>query len=595
MKSELEQIKQKLEKKKNRIGLVGTRLRVEEVRGKSLAAYITTDWKEIGISYGEDLNLVPDEETQSFVYKKSMKDVLLEVGEDILQHETGHRENKVGERYGCPYDIETHERIKDAITRGLDSVGKKGLETYVTNAFEDVLDNVNCRRHTNFAGQTLFWNNQGIVNSERGKFNPFYEAFVKINLRLAGNASDYTLLRRFFTGKEEVDEAVNGFLGEMKTMVQEENVFRLHEKKGFEKLFNRRDLKQRAEMWGQLGYNFAVNLGKLLDDIPKQKMFGSGEGDENSEERNPFDREMKMPINRQNVAFGRYQAGEVPLAHRNLEEQLYDLYRRISKEVPVETTHYSASQSMPLVRFGRRFVKEDERKFKFKGIGLKDGEWEVRTTKHQIDYPVSYKKHPHKFPNFKLALIDRSGSMALNTKNETDASGNPVNIGNTSYISWGDNSKHHFALKGYFGIDNFFERQGVGQYIENRVIGFSGESSVRGNSALVAKSLLTKPSGGTSLDINGLESELEENSLVLSISDGEFSIDDTQKTRFEAKVRTSDYAHIQIGGDTAFSNYLKGIGIPVVNVNGDDDLSKAMVSFVSSYYKQSPKIIGGSE
>src|SRR3989338_1464613 len=596
MKNELSNIKRELEQQKDTIGLIGVRLNVDEVKGNSLSAHITTDWREINISYGRDIDLVPDAETKHFVAVREIKDPKLKTGKDILDHEAGHRENKVGERYGCPYDLETHVRIKEAVARGLKEIGKEGLETYVTNAFEDVLDNVNCRRHTDFAGQTLFWNNQGIVNGQGGKFNPFYEAFVQTNLVLAGKAADYALLRRFFNGTQEIKESTNEFLAEMKAVTREGKLFRLHEKPGFKRLFDAANIPQRAERCSNLGYSFAFHLGKLLDQPPQQKMFGSGEGDENSDDQNPFDREMRMPTNRQKIAFGRYKAGESPLIHRDMQEQLYDLYKRISKEIPVETSHYSASQAMPLVRFGRRFVREDEQKFRFKGVGFgENGEMKLKTTKHHLEHPVAFKRHPHKFPNFKLALMDRSGSMTLNPDNETDDSGHPKNTGSNSYIPWGDNSKYHYALKGYFGIDNFFERQGVAPYIESSVLGFSGESAVRGKSELVAKSLLTAPSGGTSLDMDGLEKELEDNALVLSISDGDFSMTDSQKQRFEKKIRTADYAHIQIGADSTFSTYLKGLGLPVINVKGDEDLSRTMVSFVSSYYRKSPKIAGGAK
>lgn len=579
-KSELLRIKTELEKKKNKIGLVGTRLNVHETEGNILSAHITTDWKEIEINYGKDLNPIPDEETKRFARVKQITNPLMKIGEDILDHEAGHRENKVGERYGCPYDLETHEEIKDAVTRGLISVGKKGLENYVTNVFEDVLDNVNCRRHTNFAGQTLFWHNQGITNAQEEKFNPFYEAFVKINLMLGGNVPDYRLLNRFFNNSKEVQTAVKSFLAELRPITQEKELVRLHEKRGFEKLFNPNDKKKRTKLWSQLGYSFAVHLGKLLEDMPQERMFGSGEGDENSPEQNPFDREIKLPFNRQKIASDRYKQGKGLVAHRDVQEQLYDLYKGISKEIKVETSHYSASQSMPLVNFGRRFVKEDEQKFRFRGIGFKEnGELGIKTTKHTLEYPVIYRAHVHKFPKFKLALMDRSGSMASDPENGS-------NVGNTFSIPWGDKSKYHFALKGYFGIDNFLERQGISQYVESCVLGFSGEEIVRGRSEKVAKSLLVKPSGGTSLDVSGLEKELEENALVLSISDGEFSLDEEDKERFENKVKKCDYAHIQIGGETSFSAYLREQEIPVIQVKGDEDLSHAMVSFVSSYYKE---------
>ena len=357
MKSELYQIRKKLEERKNKIGLIGIVLNVNEQEGNSLSAHITTDWKEIEISYGKNLDLIPDKETQTFASIRKIKDPHLKAGEDILEHEAGHRENKVGEKYGCPYDLETHELIKDSITKGLIAIGKKGLENYVTNAFEDVLDNINCRRHTDFAGQTLFWNNQGLVNEQEGKFNPFYEAFVKVNLMLGGKAADYTLLKRFFANSQEIKESANNFLNELKKESNEESLLRLHEKQGFNALFNPQDKKKRAEIWARLGYSFALNLGKLLKAPPEQRMFGSQEGDENSPEQNPFDREMKMPSNRQKIASGRYKEGKGPASHREIKEQLYDLYKSISKEIKVETSHYSQAQSMPLVRFGRRFIK----------------------------------------------------------------------------------------------------------------------------------------------------------------------------------------------------------------------------------------------
>ena len=148
------------------------------------------------------------------------------------------------------------------------------------------------------------------------------------------------------------------------------------------------------------------------------------------------------------------------------------------------------------------------------------------------------------------------------------------------------------------------------------------------------------PSGATSLDVSGLERELEENALLLSISDGEvpgiereayaffenkFNIakqkyqgvstkHDTGeisepefareeaifktteqmfnrnqwKKSFELRLAKCDMAHIQVGRQTEFSLYLQDINKPVIYVRGDNDLSKAMVSFVSGYYRQKP-------
>ncbi len=573
---ELSNLRKELEKQKNKTGLVGVRLDVSEVPGNTLSAHITTDWKNISIKYGTELDLVPDKKTKDYARNKGITNPELEVGQDILDHEMGHRENPVGTRFGCPYTVEMHDAIKESINNALTEKGKSGLEDFVTNAFEDVLDNINCRKRTKFSGQTLFWNNQGLVNSENGKYSKFYEAFVKINLSLGGNVEDHGLLKRFYTSNGKIKNAMKSFLNDMKSHLGTENIIKLHEKPEFRELFNY-NLERREELWTALAHSFAYNTADLLDQKPKEKMFGAGgEGEEN-----PFDKEMKLPKNKQEIAFKRYKEGKGVATHRDSQEQLYDLYKRISKDIRVETASYTDSQGMPLVDYGRRFVTEDERKFKYKGVGFdSDGELNIKTGKHQIQFPVAYKVHPRNFPKFKLALMDRSGSMAQSPENNS-------NIGSTGFIPWGDNSKYHFALKGYFGIDNFFERQGIIGYIESAAIGFSGESGVRGNSKDVAKSLLRTPSGGTSLDIDGLEKELQQNSLVLSISDGELSISDDEKTRFEDKIKQKgiNYAHIQIGNDSTFSKYLHSIGVPVFPVKGDNDLAKTMITFVSGCYR----------
>lgn len=575
----LVQLNRVLKKRKNKIGLVGTRLDLSEVEGNSLSAYITTDWKTISIQFGRDLDLVPDRETRSFVEKKRIDDPLLKTCEDILDHEAGHREKPIGTKLGCPYTVEMDDAVKEAIHRGLREKGKAGLEDYVTNAFEDVLNNVNCRRETDFSGQTLFWNNQGLVNSEKedGKYAAFYEAFVKINLILGGNVPDYTLLRRFFKGEDKVKSAVRGFLGEMSSRLGVERVVKLHEKNdAFGRLFNL-DLDEREKLWTSLAYSFALHTADLLDanKMPQQRMFGV--------EENPFNKEMKLPKNRQKIAYKRYVQGKGPAEHRDIQEQLFDLYKRISRDIPVKTSSYVESQGMPLVHHGRRFVGENERKFRFKGVGIdKEGDINIRTSRYNIQFPVNFKVHPRQFPRFKLALVDRSGSMG-NSPNDDG------NVGDTSFIPWGDNSKYHYALKGYFGIDNFLERQGVSSYVRSCVLGFSGENAVSGDARTVATSLLTRPSGETRLDINGLERELSDTALVLSISDGAVSgFNESVKERFRKKIMQEgvDYAHIQIGAETDFSQFLREIGVPVFQVRGDDDLSKTMINFVSGYYTQ---------
>lgn len=570
-------LKEKLEKRKNKFGLIGVRLRVNKSRGNSFSADISLpDFTRITLDYGNELDLVPDESTKRFAERKKIKDPELKIGEDVLDHECGHRELPTQTRLGCPYDIFAHERIKDAVVRALKQTRKEGLEEYVTNSFEDILDNVNCRRGTDFAGQTLFWNNQGLFNSLGGKYSPFYEAFVKINLILGGNIEDTNLLRRFYTNSDEVQGSVRAFISHLKSRLGTESVIRLHQRGGFRGLFTT-NLEERVNLWEDLAYNFTMATSGLLERLPKEKMFGSG--------KNEFDDEMKIPKTKQEIAYRRYKSKKGPAQSRDIQEQLYDLYKRISREIPINVTHFEEASSAPLIPYGARFVDEDDRTFNFAGIGVtEEGDIEVKTTESNLELPVQYKTNPVKFPKLKIVKIDRSGSMAYNPNNEQDSEGKPLNIGDTTFIPWGDRSKIHYAYKGLFGIDNFFRSQGVLQYVECSALGFSGESAIKGKSEDIAKRVLQRPSGGTSLDVNGLEREIQRDSLVVSISDGEFSLSEEDKQRLKPKLRECDYVHIQIGNDSEYSSFLRQEGCNVFTVRGDDDLSRIMVDFVSKRY-----------
>jgi len=568
--------KQLLKQKKDEIGLVGTVLEVtDDSPGNSISAHIQLDWKKIEIKYQASLNLVPDAETEAFCRKMGIEDAELEVGDNLLNHECGHRENRARTTLGCPYDVETHDRIKSEVARALTEKGKQGHTDYVTNAFEDVLDNINCRNHTDFTGQTLFWNNQGLTRSGNGKYNPFYEAFVRTNLLLGKEVKSHTLLSRFFSDDTRVLPAVKGFLEELCSVTEEKSPVGINDKPGFKKLFTM-DLAQRRKLWQQLAYSFVSKTADLLEETPEEQMFGASG---NREDENPFDKKMQDPLVKEKIAMGRYQSGEGPSYYADLQEQLYFLYKATSKAIRIETSSFSASQSIPMVHFGKRFATPDDSKIRFRGIGFDaEGKLGIKTARHHLDFPAPYRTHPRQFPNLKIAIMDRSGSMA-------QAPDGSENIGDTSFIPWGDKSKYHFALKGYFGVENYFERQGISTLMDCSIVGLSGEEVISGKPKEVAKKLLHKPQGGyTTLNTSQLEEQLSSSALVISISDGAISVP-SDTTSLDAKLKNSDYVHIQIGGETAYSTYVQGLGKPVLFVKGDDDLSRAMVGFVSNYYK----------
>ena len=567
------ELKKNLERRKNEIGLVGTRLIFSRpYDGKGISEHITQDWSEIVIRLRKDIDLAPDDATREYLRRIEVTDPVETVATDLLIHGCGHRELPSGTSLGCPYTVDNHDRILNGISRALKVKGKQGLENYVSNAFEDVLDNTNSRRHTRHAGQILFWNNEGLENEN--KFGDFYEAFVRINLGLWGSVEDYGLLRRFCSNPDKVKKAINEFNTYLKGVLVTDNLVKTHEKnRSFRRLFNKNS-------WEDMAYRFALATADLLDPSDKRRLcFGQPDG------QSPFDKEMKLPGTQEELAYGRYKSGVGASVHTDSLLQLDALYRRISKAVPVQTSEFTKASAIPVAYFGRRDLGEDEtlRKGRIKGIGFDgDGNLSLKVSRHDLQHPAQYKVHPRKFPKFRVALIDTSGSMA-NSPDEND------NVGSKTFIPWGDNSKYHYALQGLYGIDNFLEQQKVASYVDAESITFGSSTTATGKRKLRSeeerRALLRMPSGGTTIDTAVLEEELSERCLLISISDGDVSGWNGIKEDYKRAVTKADYCHIHIGSPNDFTSDLESWGVKVCYVKGNADLSKLMVNVTSNYYR----------
>ena len=566
-------LRQRLEDKKNEIGLVGTTLKFSRPKeGKGISEHITHDWQEIDIKIREGLDLAPDEETRIYLEKVNAVDGVETVAIDLLYHGCGHRELPTETGLGCPHTVENHDLILDGVARALKEKNKQGLENYVANAFEDVLDNTNARRHTRHAGQVLFWNNEGLEN--KGKFPDFYDAFVRINLALWGKAEDATLLKRFYTNSEKAGKAVKEFKDYLKAQLGTTNITRTYEKKDlFYKLFDKRH-------WRELAYRFTLATADLLDEQPKMRMcFGVPQ-----DGVNPFDKLMKLPEIQEELAHGRYKSGIGTSQHTDPLLQLDSLYRKISRAIPVRTSEYTADSGLPVAYFGTRDLGEDETvKISRLRLGLSgDRTISLRVRRHEIQTPASYKVHPQNFPKLKVALLDTSGSMGLSPSNDEV-------VGDKSFIPWGDNSKYHYALKGLYGIDNFLERQGISAYVQSEAITFSDSTRTSGRRQLRSdeerRALLRNPSGGTKLDTRILEAGANEKCFLVSVSDGDIVNWKNIKVDYKKSIEKADYCHIHLGPKNEFTKDLESWGVGVHYVTGNDDLSKLMIDTVSSYYR----------
>ena len=162
---------------------------------------------------------------------------------------------------------------------------------------------------------------------------------------------------------------------------------------------------------------------------------------------------------------------------------------------------------------------------------------------------------------------------------------NSENVGSTSFIPWGDNSKYHYALLGYYGIEQFLQRQHISPYVDSGAINFSSETlSTAGEGA--RKLLLSPQWGGTVLNVNALRRQVPDpGTFLLSLSDGEIQNWRAIRDDYKTIVTSCSSAHIQIGGKNSFSCDLESWGVPVYYVTEGKDLVNLMVCVASNKYK----------
>lgn len=568
-----QELEKKLNKQKNRIGLVGAplKLREESNAPQNISAFIDPkDW-HIELIVNEGFNPTPDAETRAYVKGRNISQPLERMLSDILYHECGHWELPRGSGFGCPYSTELYDEIKDGVARALQEKGKDGksatstgqdLESYIANAFSDIVDNLNVSQHTTHSGQMLFWNDQGLCAPE-GKFPKFYEAFVKLNLFLFGYKDDQKLLGRFCTSDKEVIEAVQKVINDLGLgRNKEENL---------QKLF-------RKDAWNDLAYKFTLATADLLEgqeQLPLSAISESG-----------LEQKMKSGDEIEKIVYGRYTAGKAQSRTLESFEQLDSLYRKLAKAIPIKIETVTESLSFPIAHYGRQNFdaqKHDLRREKVRGFSLdEEGMIRLRISRGEIMTEAGYRRNIRSFPKLKVALVDTSGSMKEGITRSEDS-------GSTTFIPWGDESKYHYAILGWYGIQNYLVQQGFAPYVDNSLINFSDESIASGrqkpeNIHEVKKVLFSPQFGDTFINPQVLDSHLEQDGFLLSISDGEVSNWDDAKDDYKSAVQKVSYAHIQIGSKNKFTRDLERWKIPVYYVNSGEDLSRLMVEVASKHY-----------
>ena len=582
----IKQLEHKLNQEKNKYGLVGAKpAKVQEFDDAdyNISAHINPhDWGiEVNLKTG--YNPIQDSKQKAYARAKKIQDgletIVLQVGSG---HEVAHWELPYGSGKGCPFDIYNHDKIVEAIKKGLPE-NKKQHVSYVANMFEDTIINPRVKEYFgDFSGQILFWDGEGIrCEKEKGKkgFTPLYEAFVKINMHLFGDKWDKMFLKRHYTNDTKVEKAVNEVV---KNLNLEEGI------RDTTPLFNK-------SRWPKMAENFAKAISKLLDEIPQERLsaYDSGQsqnsdGQEGNQEKqkksgNGVEEKVKTKEGKEEIAYGRYKAGEHQSPNIESFEQLDALYQRLARDISVKVEAVTRDSSMEISPLNYRpFDPETDNLMKIKTSKFFFGEEGFSFAYPNQPLTIDYRQKIQRrsFPHFKMVLVDNSGSMREGINGDA---------GSTNFIPFGDKSKYHFALLGYYGIENFLQKQGIAPYIEHGVSLFSSGTRYKTgnyNDLLNIRRLLLCPDwGSTNLNAGVLRQALEgRESFLLSISDGEIQNWDSEKAEIKKLAEQNYYAHIQLGGETDMTQDLKSWGMPVFYVNSGDDLAKLMVDITRQTY-----------
>lgn len=305
----------------------------------------------------------------------------------------------------------------------------------------------------------------------------------------------------------------------------------------------------------------------------KSKTKGDPESDK--EGTSTFDKKVQSKEGKEDIAHDRYKAGVGQSKNSECFEQLDSLYRKLAKEIPVQVDMPTHSYSHPLVAYGKeQFDPEvhDVPRHRLT-IGLtQEGALGVHVNKDWITLDEYHKEDFTRMPTFRLAILDTSGSMQEGG-------------GDKSFIPWGDNSKYHHALLGYYGIERFFERKRLAPFVQTGVVNFSDET--RCAKGQQTKRLLLSPQfGGTTLDVDTLQKTLQQNSFVVSLSDGDIANWSKIRDQYRSIMTQHAAVHIQLGAKNAFSKDLESWDIPVHYVKSSGDLAKLMVKVVGEKYKR---------
>jgi len=567
-----------------------SRVKAVPVGGSNtLSASINHTNKEISIEVGDEWNITGYERIRRFAEMLRLKDARRKTVEDIGFHEVGHdklRNDSTG--LGCPEDLKGKEVCVDAVAKEMLTAGRfsQGGALYLENCISDIADNLNCSTYSHLNGISMFFAEQAELN--KGKLSPLYEAFVKLNMHLWGRKKQKQLLCDYYTNDKLVDEVVADCIREVGMTGDKKQNLKL--------LFDK-------EKWSETFAGFAKHLVKLMDKDVPEFLPGSGSGGKGYKVPAEFDSDGKFdpeeigdPLmkrvldadNMKKVMMRRNANGEDLPSFVEDWKALDYFYQAQASELYIKAESPKKGQSMPIAPIQARpfdTEKDSLEKILFGRILLdEEGKPCLAVPRSYVEKQQKYKKSMKSYPELNIAVLDNSISM----KEAANANG----VGRANIVPWGDNSKYHYALLTYYGVEKALHRMGVATRTRYNMLTFSRRTEATGEKAYderlqIKKRILQPEFGGTTeIDAGVLARNTKQpGSVLMTISDGDILNWDSIKEDFKRVISDKFYVHFQIGNDTDATRDIESWGGTVVRISDASQMPKKAIDIAQRFYR----------
>jgi len=540
----------------------------------------------------------------------------------ILKHEINHKAYK-GLK-GCPRNIKLHaSKVLQGIAKGMK---KKGFENtiidfitgqtlygYMANIFEDWIDDVENEYLGRFTGQWFFYHDVG-NHTPNQKYNPLYEAFVKLQLDTAdvdGFLRD--LVEEHFTYDEKVAKVLDRFY-KRSGLAKRKKKIRFN---GGVMIQNDYDAIltyiTNERKWYNLARVFAEEFSELIETPVMPSFFIPLMGN------NEFEKQMNDDETRMKLAWDEYMDGDhsddeeldgeeieeeveeedgnnkfTPPAYMDNYEALNYVYEKLARDLEFKTKAHTTSEKMAVLHTGRKdYNPREDRHKRIKARVDEQGNIKPVVGRDPFEIDIVYHETPEGLPEIKVAFMDVSDSTRHGIGCGYFGCGNScmgkiMNPWASEDNQWGDKSIYHKELEAFYGLLDTCKKHGALKS-SNVKAGVFSSGTRWGNNLLDAKrTALTPEFHGTTIhkqDVDELFSG--SGNLIIMMSDGEISSwgerydkNYTIGEKFIEMAKKHHFAYLQFGGANSVSGHMEEEGLYVQYDTGEN-AAKLVFDFVN--------------